>query len=51
MEAKYLRGMMVDPALYCTVLNAQRRVFETIGLRRRPRDVTPDLRTYLKEND
>jgi hypothetical protein len=48
-EANYLKGRRIDPALFCTLLNAQRRVFEAIGLRRRPRDVTPDLQTYLAQ--
>ena len=28
--------------------NALRRVFEAIGLKRAPRDVTPDLKSYLQ---
>jgi hypothetical protein len=30
-----------------TVVNAQRRVLETIGLRRQPRDVTPSVAEYV----
>src|SRR5262249_29679916 len=48
MEARWINGEPIDPAAYCTVVNAQRRVFESIGLRRRPRDVTPTLTTLLE---
>jgi hypothetical protein len=47
MEVNYLKHRRIDPVLFCTVVNAQRRTLEAIGLRRRPRDVTPDLQTYL----
>jgi hypothetical protein len=47
MEARWMAGQPLDPTTYCTVVNAQRRVFESIGLRRRPRDVTPSVSTYL----
>lgn len=40
LEAKWLAGEPIDPALYATLGNAQRRLFETVGLRRVPRDVT-----------
>jgi hypothetical protein len=46
-EARWLSGEMIDPALYATLGNAQRRMFEAVGLRRRPRDVTPKLSSYL----
>src|SRR5262245_22807647 len=46
-EARWIAGEPIDVLAYCTVVNAQRRVFETIGLRRRPRDVTP-MKTYLE---
>jgi hypothetical protein len=42
-----LLGEPVDPALYATLSNAERRLLETVGLKRRSRDVTPDLREYL----
>jgi hypothetical protein len=34
---------------YVVKTNALRRVFEAIGLKRAPRDVTPDLRSYLRQ--
>jgi hypothetical protein len=46
---RWLNGEKVDPALFATLSNSERRLYETVGLRRRPRDVTPDLRTYLAE--
>jgi hypothetical protein len=50
-ETRWIRGEPVDPAAYCTTVNAQRRVLETIGLHRRPKDVVPDLRTYLADSE
>ncbi len=35
--------------LYSRITNTQRRVLESLGMNRRPRDVTPDLQTYLRE--
>ena len=35
-------------ALTCTLANAQKRLLETVGLRRVPRDVTPSLAEYLR---
>ena len=47
MAARWLMGEAVDPALYATLSNAERRLLETVGLKRRARDVTPTLREYL----
>jgi hypothetical protein len=46
-EARWLSGKDIDPALYAALGNAQRRMFEAVGLRRQPRDVTPKLSSYL----
>lgn len=35
--------------LYQQVTNTLRRTLEATGLRRRPKDVTPDLETYLRD--
>jgi hypothetical protein len=51
MERNWISGKPLEPSIYCTLVNAQRRVFETIGLHRRARDVTPDLRTYLADSE
>jgi hypothetical protein len=48
MEIKYLRGRTIDAGQYCVLANAQRRLFEAIGLRRRPRDVTPSVDEYVR---
>jgi hypothetical protein len=46
-ESRWIESGKIDPTQYCTVVNAQRRVLETIGLRRRPRDVTPSVAEYV----
>ena len=38
-----------DLGLYLQASNNLRRLLETVGLRRRPRDVTPDPLTYARE--
>ena len=47
MGCRWLSGEPVDPALYATLSNAERRLLETVGLKRRARDVTPSLNSYL----
>ena len=47
LAAQWLAGEPIDPMLFCTLSNAERRLYETVGLQRRPRDVTPDLKSYL----
>ena len=42
-EAAWLSGQPIDPAQYCTLVNSQRRLLETVGLKRQARDVTPKL--------
>jgi hypothetical protein len=47
MGVRWLSGETVDPGLYATLSNAERRSLEAVGLRRRPRDVTPkSMREY-----
>ena len=47
-EALWARGEAEFEILaYCTLTNSLRRVLETIGLKRVPRDVTPRLADYL----
>jgi hypothetical protein len=48
-ESRWINGVSIDPVSYCTVVNAQRRVLETIGLQRRARNVTPTLEQYLAQ--
>jgi hypothetical protein len=45
--ARWLAGEAIDPALYATLGNHQRRLFETVGLKRVARDVTSTLHGYL----
>jgi hypothetical protein len=47
LEAKWLAGAPIDPALYATLGNAQRRLFESVGLRRRAK-LVPSLAEYLE---
>jgi hypothetical protein len=47
LATRWLLGEAVDPSQYATLSNAQRRLLETVGLRRVQRDITPDLPTYL----
>jgi hypothetical protein len=47
LEAKWLTGVSIDPAMLATLANAQRRLFESLGLQRRARDTTPTLAQYL----
>jgi len=51
LEARWLSGEEIDPAVYCTIANAQKRLLELVGLRRVPRDVTPSLTDYLRSRD
>jgi hypothetical protein len=46
-EARWLSGQPLDVAAYCALVNVQRRLLTTVGLQRRPRDVTPDLAAYV----
>ena len=47
-DALWARGEAeFDIAAYSTLTNAVRRVFETLGLQRRARDVTPSLSAYV----
>jgi hypothetical protein len=47
LEARWIAGAPLDMSSFCTIVNAQRRVLEAVGLRRVPRDVTPKLSSYL----
>src|SRR5438270_4618100 len=47
MAARWLTGEPIDPGQYATLSNAQRRLLETVGLRRRSRDVSPSLASYV----
>lgn len=46
-EVEWLTGNEVDIGAYCALTNNLRRLLTTVGLERRPRDVTLDLDKYL----
>jgi hypothetical protein len=48
-EARWATGQQVELAEYFMAVNTQRRVLATLGLRRRPRDVTPDPLDYARQ--
>jgi hypothetical protein len=48
-EARWLAGQSIDPNILCVLANAQRRLFETLGLSRRSKDVT--LSEYLAASE
>jgi hypothetical protein len=48
-ETMWLAGDTVDLNTYFMAVNSQRRILTTLGLDRRPRDVTPPLAQYLAE--
>jgi hypothetical protein len=48
-DARWLRGEPVNRLEYATLSNAQRRVCESLGFERKPKDITPDLRKYIEQ--
>jgi hypothetical protein len=48
-EARLLLGERVSVSEYVELLNAQRRILATLGMRRVPKDVTPDPLEYAKD--
>jgi hypothetical protein len=49
MEVRYLAGQAIDTSEYGFLVGVQHRLFSLIGLRRRPRDVTPNLEDVLRD--
>src|SRR5262245_26350123 len=47
-NARLLAGEQIDLTQQATAISALVRIASRLGTRRRPRDVTPDLRTYLR---
>ena len=47
-ETRWLLGEAVDPVILATLANAQRRLLEALGLRRRPKNMTPSVAEYLE---
>jgi hypothetical protein len=48
LESKMSEGQGVDLDVFNRLSGNLRRILETIGLERRPRDVTPSLQSYLQ---
>ena len=49
LAARWLTGDPVDPAIFATLANVERRQLETVGIKRRARNVTPSLTDYLAQ--
>lgn len=43
LETRYLAGHPIDPTVHATLTNSLRRLLETTGITRTPRDVSPSL--------
>jgi hypothetical protein len=50
LEARIVEGQEVDVSELVALANAQSRTLARLGLERRQRDATPDLRTYIEQN-
>ena len=50
-EAAAMAGQAIDAEAFGRSAGHLRRLAEAIGLRREPRDVTPDLHTYLRSKE
>jgi hypothetical protein len=50
-EAEWANGRPFDLAAYATTANCLRRLFETLGIERRSRDITPSLGSYLQAKE
>jgi hypothetical protein len=49
MEGQAVAGKTIDLETFGKLTDRLGRTFQRLGLRRKQRDVTPDLRTYLKQ--
>jgi hypothetical protein len=48
-ETRWVAGQQIAMSEFLAAVNAQRRVLVSLGLRKRARDVTPSLTSYLAE--
>jgi len=48
-EARFVIGEPVDLMQLCMLANCQRRLLETLGVERKPKDVTPSLEQYTQQ--
>ena len=51
LDIKAAQGEAIDVSTYCRISNSLRRVLDTIGLHRVPRDITPNPLDYAKSYD
>jgi hypothetical protein len=51
MEADAVRNLAFDGEAYGILTDRLGRCLQRLGLERKPRDVTPDLRSYLAGKD
>jgi hypothetical protein len=47
LEARWMAGEPFDPVTYCTIVNAQKRLLEAVGLRRVPKEIDSDDREAI----
>jgi hypothetical protein len=45
--SQWLAGAPIDPVTFSTLANTARRLFETVGLQRVPREVAPTVDSYV----
>jgi hypothetical protein len=50
-EADFIRNLAFDSEAYGVLCDRLGRCLQRLGLERKPRDVTPDLKTYLAAKD
>jgi hypothetical protein len=48
LETRWLSGQAMDPQTYTMLANCQRRLLETVGLRRVPRELNPHDKELVK---
>lgn len=49
---RWLNGEPIDPALYATLSNSERRLYEAVGIQRRAREVNPpSVQEYLAHRE
>jgi hypothetical protein len=51
LEGRLSLGQSIDLDCFTRTASHLRRIFETLGVERKPRDVTPKLSTYLAQKD
>jgi hypothetical protein len=49
MGSRWIAGEQIDLALFCTLCNSQRRLYESVGLEFRAKDITPSIDQIAQE--